>query len=502
MRPLSRKLHRLLPGLLAVALILTAARPLHAQEGGWSEPYALGPYWFPDVAADNTGRVHVVWSDSDAQYDMVMYATSPDGLAWSTPLDIAAYPPIEGTSEATRPTVLVGADSSLFLTSRLLSIYFARSNILAGGSAMAWSRPLPLAEGYFSRMVQDSSGRLYLFFTQNQADALCQLCYHMFSIRSDDNGDTWSSPVDISLVSNGTAKPQAIVDANDTVHLVFETGPGGSLGRINDPAAVVYTSSSDGGNTWNLPTQLGPAENAEGSARNIALIERPGQLLTVWWSMPDDRAIYRTSEDGGQTWGTARAVPGVYGFSPIVQSRLDTYTLATDSAGNTHLVMVGRITPDEESVRLLHLVWNGSAWSNPETIRRYEGDQPEWPRLTIGLGNQLHLVWFVRDKASIFLSEAGKYVVYYARATADSPALAPSLPPAPATTAATVVEEATALPVESPSPALEEAQRAPPQQEASLDTVQSENDEVLLLLLSLLPVAAIFAAIAVWRSRR
>jgi hypothetical protein len=69
----------------------------------------------------------------------------------------------------------------------------------------------------------------------------------------------------------------------------------------------------------------------------------------------------------------------------------------------------------------LHLLWTGEAWSEPEAVTTIEEDAPEWPRLSIGAGNQLHLVWFVRNKAAIFDSDNAQYQVWYARGEAQAP---------------------------------------------------------------------------------
>lgn len=500
----------------AILLFALGTGKALAQERPWTEPISFGPYWFPDIAVDPTGQVHLVWSDSDANFDMVMYSSSTLGDVWSERLDVAVYPPLSG-SEATRPTILAGPDGTLYLSSRLTEIYFSRSSIWTSHSAAGWSRPLaPVGDGYFSRMLLDHTGRLHLFYTQNLPDVVCMLCLHLYATYSDDHGDTWSPPVDLSVVSNGTAKPQAVVDAQNRVHVVFETGPGGSYGRVNEPAAVAYAFSADRGDTWSPPVTLGPTLDTpavsvpagsappEVSARNIAIAANETQLVTVWWSTADDIINFQISEDAGATWSAARAIPGVFGIWSIMQSRLDNFTMATDSAGNIHLVIVGRTGLDDKLVRLMHLVWNGRGWSPPSTIRGYMGDMPEWPRLAIGLGNQLHLTWFVRDQASIFLSEAGNYEVFYARSLADSPALAPAALVAPTPEAAAAVETPIVQEQAIPTLALTlaPAAKTPPPDTMSVEKLRTENDDVLLLLLSLLPATAVLVGIAIWRRRR
>jgi beta-lactamase regulating signal transducer with metallopeptidase domain len=126
-------------------------------------------------------------------------------------------------------------------------------------------------------------------------------------------------------------------------------------------------------------------------------------------------------------------------------------------------------------------------------IASYEGDMPEWPRIAVGLGNQLHVVWFVRDAENLFNSDAGNYQVWYASGATDSPALAPVAVPAipPPTPVAMAL-----TPVVIPTPTSQIApvnveDASQPALSLLTPNLRSENDDVLLLLLSVGPVMAI-----------
>src|SRR5436309_667826 len=74
--------------------------PAWADTGEWSAPIKLsvGPDgWFPTVAADDKGKVFVVWQGSvpaSAQRDIsALYYTAFDGKAWSPPNDIHLVSP-------------------------------------------------------------------------------------------------------------------------------------------------------------------------------------------------------------------------------------------------------------------------------------------------------------------------------------------------------------------------------------------------------------------------
>lgn len=499
----------LIVGLLLAAVLsaLPAARA-HAQQGLWTPPHSFGPYWFPDVVADPTGRVHVVWSNSERGFDLVMYSESETGEMWSQPIDVAAYIPAEGTSEATRPTLAAAADGELYLSSRLLDVYVARASATGAGNAANWSEPESMGEGYFSRIAIDATGTLHLLYTQSTPDAACQLCYHLYATRSHDQGATWSPPIDLSLRSVGTAKPQIAIDAGGGLHVVFEQGMGGTFGRVSDPSRVMYTRSLDGGATWSAPIMIQDEAGAsteqvnDASQRNVAIAATgKSTLLAVWWSIPDDRVLSRVSYDAGETWQETQTVPGVAGVWGVYQSRLDNYALGVDSSGVVHLVMVGRRSLEQQDLALLHLQWDGSGWTQPETIVRYDDRYPEWPRLAIGLGNVLHVVWFVRSSTDVFRSDSGNYEVYYSRSVTESPAVAPITPPAGAPAAPAVVSSAQLAKTEAAG-ALVRLPPIDPGRRVSLDRVMTENDDVLLLGLSVLPALLLVLGVAVRRRSR
>jgi hypothetical protein len=227
---------------------------------------------------------------------------------------------------------------------------------------------------------------------------------------------------------DGVAKPQIIVGAQNNLHVVFEAGYGGDLGQLSDPSTVMYIASHDGGDTWTTPVRLSAerGDNPKAQARNIAIGQDGEQkLIAVWWAIPEDIVYYQTSLDQGRSWSTPAPISGVVGGWSIYQSRLDDYALATDSAGHVHLVMTGRHTPSESNISLMHLEWDGLSWSSPMDIATYQGDIPEWPRIAIGNGNQLHVTWFVRDEANLFNSDTSNYKVWYAHAQSAAPYIQP-----------------------------------------------------------------------------
>jgi len=502
----------LLGCVLALALAFAGGTyPSASQSLAWSEPILISnpgqSAWFPDIAVDRSGRVHIVWSSNEVGseqadgrrsiFDLVMYSASEDGLAWSAPVDIVAALHDAG-SYATRPSLEPLPDGTLALTYRdRMSIYFtsASSEALTARTLERPHRLSTFQSAYFSQIISDADGTLHLFHTENVPEYPdCPVCFHLFHRRSTDDGALWSSLLDISLASAGAAKPQVVVDAEGNLHVVWEAGAGGDLGQLSDPTSVMYARSSDGGQTWSSPIAfVGSGEQQ----KNIAIgVDGSGQLVVAWLSLPEDRIYYQISSDQGRSWSMPQPIPGVWAGWSIYNARLDDYDIATDQEGDMHLTFVGRTAEDQTSLDVVEISWDGSSWLEPMVVARYEGSVPEWPRMAIGEDGSIHLTWFVRDEEHIWISDEGQYEVWYARWPASEPGM---------TGVPSAQETATIEPIAGIAPALTETPTpiATPTIpvfstfDQDVQSVPDKESELLLLVLRGTAPAMIFVIAAV-----
>ncbi len=498
---------------VALVVLLSGTSLASTQADGWPKPVPLSSdstiSWFPDVAVDLSGKVHVVWSSGTTlgvgeSYDTVMYASREDSGDWSSPVDIVA---LSDTGEVTRPALYADPAGMLHMTYRSFMLYYSHAPAEAV-DARSLLPPRSISHsnhtGYFSRVVEDAEGRLHLVYSEYAATANCPQCLHLFYRFSVDGGLSWSYPVDISQIDNGAAKPQILVDSKQILHVVWEAGSGGNMGQLAGQTTVMYTASGDGGRTWRSATQLAPIGTG---ARNIA-IGKTGtdRLVTAWLDLSKDLIYYQTSDDHGITWTVPQAIPGVFGAWSVYTGPTDDYSMATDSAGIVHLLAVGRTSPTDRSLSLLHITWDGVAWSTPEVIVTLFGDVPEWPRASIGLGNRLHVVWFVRDQAHVW-GGAGvfRYRVWYSQKRLNSPSIDPVFWPTMTPTSSRLVQsdataETSVPPVVSTPPPVP----TPGPLDQVVPPANSENQALLAILTALAPVFILLSVVmfAAYRRRR
>jgi hypothetical protein len=499
----------LLSGLLLGLLPVVDGRAL-ARDGSWSEPVVLSIAWawFPDVAVDTMGNVHVVWvsdkSRDGTSYDLVVH-TMWHGGVWSEPNDIVAGGP---RGWATRPSLAVDRAGNLHMTYRRPAIvYWKKAPGPEAGLAQRWSVPRRISgsgEAYYSCIAVDSKGTLHVVWSAEWKEELnsgeSATYSGIFYRSSDDGGVTWSLPQAFSRSTTRYTKPQIAISERDVLHVVWteETGNEGAT----EANYAFYISSSDGGRSWSNATRFSwwfAGLDQIAVAVTGVPSEAADSVLVVWRAVEERNIYYQTSLDSGASWSAPTLMPGIFS-RPAGQTNWDAYDMATDSAGHVHLVVVGTLSLDHNApIGLYHLEWDGRSWSSPQLIFGSIDARPEWPRIAVSGGNHLHAVWFTRDLEHLeHPNDEADYKVWYSTCQLSAPSVTPVPTPTLFPTV-TPAPESTPTPTATPYPTLAPVGTALP------DGLYTENDDLLKLLIGLAPVlilaAAIFAVRFGWLRR-
>lgn len=372
------------------------SQPLAAQFTGWSTPFRLsldGTSWFPDIAVDLLGRVHVIWSSVTLDYRFW------DGRGWSPISEIAVALDSQGVpiDDVFRAGITSDRFGYLNLFYYHLSEgagYFRRAALEEASIAQAWSAPKligALGSGYYCAIGVDQRDWIHAIYIDVPPGArLADVFYR----RSEDGGVHWSSPINLSNSARlGSSRPQILVDQFDLINVSWDEGWDRRTGE-GVAQTSRYVFSSNGGRDWSAPVTFGSAKTP--SAQLVVTTGRASeQRVAVWRTVTDEAVYYQLSADGGQSWSTPTPIPGILP-RPWNSPPFDQYALIRDDAGTVHLVLVTRRPQNENLWAVTHLEWNGQEWSKPETIFERSGLYPEYPRVAIALGNQFHVVWFTR----------------------------------------------------------------------------------------------------------
>lgn len=508
---------RFLGVMIALLLVLMATaggeEACRAQvgDGGWSTPVHISTTtpssWFADVVVDSRGEVHVVWDSGyppqrleDPGQGLTLYATRRDGV-WSTPNDVALHL----YTAVSRPALAVDGADRLHMLYRRDGVRYTQAAAEEAESARAWRashRVSGLRLTYAPDLAVDREGVIHAVWTEwvpverdpwevfvsESSPYLSEVFYR----RSEDGGQTWSETVNLSRTPNvGSARVHLALDGQGGIHVSWDEGWDRNS-MEGQPETGTYAHSLDGGMTWSTSHSFSTplSDNAQ---TTVGTDGEQGVLL-VWRSVSGSQLYYAWSADRGGTWSEPQPVPGIFARPWI--SPFDAYDMVTDGEGHIHLVGVG--APEEPGpglpfLAVYHLVWDGETWSRPEIVTRYPGpENPEYPRIAIGGGTHLHVVWFVRQEG---VSSTGLQVWYSERDLGLE-----EISPLPTWTPM-------ALPSPSPTPPVSIAPSPTPLPFVTspfvpVSGLYSEWDELMTLGVALLPTFVLIVVAGVWLRRR
>jgi len=478
--------------------------PSQAQGGEyqWSAPVNLSNTpdgsWFPDVVVDYRGNVHVIWCETVRPeqlgaflLDERVYHTMWNGQEWSKPNDIVPSSP-----DINRSALALDQFDNLYLTYRYgvtngIGVLFKRAPASQAWSAASWTAPRRVdskGNAYMPDLAIDSRGVLHLVFDDRgdpQITACFGGCSDLYYRRSQDGGQTWSYPVNLSRSPVGASREQIHIDSNGTLHVTWDEG-WDRVSGIGEAISGSYVFSTDGGQTWSPITSVTYPDSTV--AQLTAGSDGRGGVMLVWRAASRDEIYYQWSTDSGNSWGTPATVPWILA-RPWV-TRFDVYEMVTDSAGSIHLFVVGRTSQEVDALLgVYHLVWNGTGWSYPIRVFAMAGLYPEYPRAFVHEGNRLHLVWFTRE-GSMWDQEVNREVWY---SSTQSPAPYQPATPVPTYTPHPPTPTPSPVPTATPYPTVSLENTGLP------ESFYTEGDDLVRMVMALSPILLVIVIVIVLR---
>ena len=343
--------------------------------------------WFPDVAADDRGRVHVVWQGGfadvaaaaalsaggeseqlSAKDVSALFYTHWDGRSWSRPRDIALIAP-EG--HALRSSLAVDQADRLHLVykglGRLIPDALGQEDLWhtvvpgdRGDELSAWQPPTRLTratQGYYSDLAVDSRGVIHAIWTESGRGS-----WGIYYARSTDGG--------ADLVSTGCRSRSRVrlvvpTPADRRPHRPHPRGLGAD--RSEAPRATRAGPSTRSRATADRAGRARPSTGRPRSADSRAAagpqqpavgVDGAGTILLIFRDPNSNRILYRRSADGA-TWSEPTPLPGVR--VGVRDRTTSTRRRPTRPGTCTWRSSATRSTPT--SMSLLHSEWDGETWS-------------------------------------------------------------------------------------------------------------------------------------------
>jgi hypothetical protein len=465
--------------------------------------------WFPNLAVDSRGNVHIVWCEtysadgSDFLYESIYY-TMWNGSQFSQFTDVAA--PIR---EIRRNSIAIDQNDYLhmsFIDSFPINPYRLGYRTVPAEDAFSANRWSPVqhindrGQSYMNEIAVFEDSVHVLYEDTGSADGSCSECADMFYRRSMDGGVNWDTPVPFLPTDLGTARPHLSIDHNGDLYASWDEGWDRHSGR-GDPEYGVFTYSRDLGVSWSEPMAIRYPQNS--NAQLTVEGDGNGGIMLVWRTISGayPGVYFMWSDDYGKNWTQPGTLPS-FVARPLI-NYFDSYDMATDSSGHIHLLAAGNLVNSQakvgETSGLYHFEWDGQRWYPP--VQVYNGGLlPEYPRIVIERGNQLHATWFVRY--SDFNNDK-PHEIMYAKGESSAPKLEPSSVAEQEPLTEMVIQAEyihpdgpTVTPETVGNPTLE------PAPYVSSRSLYTEKDEYTVLLISLAPVVGILGILIIIIGKR
>ncbi|MGB8013884.1 MAG: sialidase family protein [Terriglobales bacterium] len=308
----------------------------------------------PQIAVDPADRhtVYAAWLQNGKQ--AVMLAKSVDaGATWNFTMAV------HSTVELDKPALAVRGANVYVAFNHEEQVWVAASQ--DGGRSFtpvrvnAESRP---GWSLLGAATVDPAGNAYLAWASYSKAGGARGSVNLYVAKSADAGKAWSRTLlDVSAAAadckeeecgEGFLGAQVALtsDAAGTLYALWSAG-GTALG----PQRIYFSSSTNGGESW-LP-RAGVSSAAPGVEHAFPAIVagNAGDVRIAWMDQrnssrnsPDWNTYYRSSSNGGATWGDETQISGyVPGYRYIDKEGFkfpfgDYFGLAIDNHGDTHVV--------------------------------------------------------------------------------------------------------------------------------------------------------------------
>jgi hypothetical protein len=197
-------------------------------------------------------------------------------------------------------------------------------------------------------------------------------------------GGSWENAVRISTGTENSSAP-CVTERDGTLFSVWQED-----NSVQDPAwDVVFSYSSDGGETWQSPVIIGQSTSANPPQPVIIAGTPDPTPLTLMAAYQGVNGLYytlKTSEPGG--WSTPALVTGT-----SASSRNQSLTYRSTSPGYYKIVWD---EPDGSNGKILFSNWNGTGWVNQKQVN--EGTigtiiAEAKPTISLTASNALDIAW-------------------------------------------------------------------------------------------------------------
>jgi hypothetical protein len=320
----------------------------------WQAPHVMlesGSGQFdPQIVVDPADRhtLYAAWLQDKKR--VVIVAKSVDsGATWG--LTIA----VRGDEELDKPALAVRGQNVYVAFNHEEEVWVAASQdwgrSFVPSHVNADSRP---GWSLLGGATVDPAGNVYLGWASYSKAGGARGTVNLYVAKSADAGKSWvATPLDVSAAAPGCkdeecgegylgAQVSLASDGDGTVYALWSAGS-----KAMQAQRIYFSSSTNGGENWLPRVNVSGAGPGVEHAFPVIVAGNTSDVRIAWMdkrNSPDWNAYYRSSSNGGATWGDEVRISGyVPGYKYIDNEGFrfpfgDYFGLAIDNHGETHMV--------------------------------------------------------------------------------------------------------------------------------------------------------------------
>ena len=202
--------------------------------------------------------------------------------------------------------------------------------------------------------------------------------FDIFSSKSTDGGETFSTPENISNNPGTSALPAIAVNGNN-VYIVWNDATFGNFD-------IFSSKSTDGGETFSTPENI---SNNPGNSALPAIAVNGNNVYVIWIDDTDgfDEIFFSKSTDGGETFSTPENIsniPGISAFPAIAVNGNNVYVVWSDDTDGFDEIFFSKSTDGGETFSTPEIISNNDIGNNDSFSYQ--------PSISV-YGNNVYVVW-------------------------------------------------------------------------------------------------------------
>lgn len=287
--PMNKKRVAIILGVIAVVLILMIIQPGKPPEQVFPQ-FLFDPLKLTDSSVNDEdpsllkaqdGTLYLVWySDQGGAADLWL-TRSKETFSWSKPQPIITQP----TGDF-YPTLIQAQDNTFHLSwfgidpkTRNADIYYSNSN-----DAINWSDPIQIttspAIDWVPSLMQDNKGVLRIVWSSDRIGNK-----EIFLVSSDDNGNTWTDPKQITHTKSADDYP-FLAQQDDGTYLLTWTRytPQGEPAFATNPTSEIVLSTSNDTLNWSSPIVISSEDQKHKVTDTYPIIYKHNKKYFVSWT--------------------------------------------------------------------------------------------------------------------------------------------------------------------------------------------------------------------------